>query len=124
MTVSDEDKLFADMWMKQKDLFLRFVSFVPLIEIAILASWFPLARDKREILAQTILLGGAVVMVAATVMMWRIIQYVSYFRSKLDRFLVGMPDTLFTSRRVGLTIPLLCIITNIVLALATTHLFD
>lgn len=76
LSISEEEKIYADMWMKQKDLFLRFVSFVPLIEIAILASWFALTRDGRPFAAQLLMIGGAFVMGAAWLMMWRIVQYV------------------------------------------------
>jgi hypothetical protein len=39
MTVSDEDRLFADLWIRQSDLFLKLAALVPVLEIAVLAGW-------------------------------------------------------------------------------------
>ena len=101
MAVTDEDKLFADMWMKQKEIFFRYISFIPVVEIAVLASWFGLIKDRRSGLAQITLVCGAFVMLIASVMIWRSTQYVSYFRNKISHLFSEMSTPTINTRRIA-----------------------
>ncbi len=121
MPISDEDKLFAELWKEQSKILLQATSFIPLIQIAIMAAWYTLLKDQQISLAQIVALGGAVVMLLATIYMIRTVQYVGYFRSKidgLDGLLSGMPRTVWglTGRFACLSPPILFIPLNLFLA--------
>jgi len=85
--MSEDEKLYVDLWVKQSDLFLKLVALVPVVELAIVASWYTLMKDGNSTPAQWVAALGALVMAAATIILWRTTQYIGHFRSQISRLL-------------------------------------
>ena len=116
MPISDEDKFFADLWVKQYDIFFRIVSLVPLGELAILAGWYTLMKDGHTRLAQGMAMLGAFVMIVAWASLRRTTRYIRYFRKKLEPLLEGAPPVSIKGRWIGTLLPIAFTLLNLVLA--------
>ncbi len=114
--VSDQDKLFADLWMKQSDLFLKLAALIPVLELAILAGWYGLMRDDQPELARWAALLGTFVMLVALVILWRASLRIRHFRDKLGELLAGLPRSTLTGRGTAICLPAVCAIVNIILS--------
>jgi len=113
--MSEDEKLYVDLWVKQSDLFLKLVALVPVVELAIVASWYTLMKDGNSTPAQWVAALGALVMAAATIILWRTTQYIGHFRSQISRLLPASQHGI-TGRSVGLFLPALCVAINMFLA--------
>jgi hypothetical protein len=124
MEFMDWEKLLSDLWMRQTDVFLKLVSLMPVIELGILAGWYALIKDDKDVLALIAALLGVIVMLIAWAYLYRATVYIEYFKNE-SFILRDVPErTLFrsraTGRTAGLSIPALCAGVNLLLALAST----
>lgn len=113
--VSEDEKLFADLWMKQIDLFLRIVAVIPIAEFGLLVGWYKLISDGQSALARMAALLGVVVMLMIWAILHRTVRYIRYFRSKIES-LAGGPSPTLVSRWIGTYLPVICVIVNVILA--------
>jgi hypothetical protein len=120
--VTDKDKLFADLWMRQTDIFLKLVSLMPVIELGILAGWYKLISDGMNVLALLAAVVGVIVMLIAFLYLYRATVYIEYFLDQVP--LLRAPPTIrfgrkLTGRIAGLSVPVLCAGVNLLLAFAS-----
>ncbi|QWG14477.1 hypothetical protein KMZ29_07355 [Bradyrhizobium sediminis] len=115
---ADEDKLYADLWVKQSDLFLKLVALVPVAELGITASWYSLMTAGHPRTAHWAAFIGVLVMSAACVILLRTTQYIGHFRAKIAHLLPEKSQGKLTGRNVGLFLPVLCGLINLVLIFA------
>jgi hypothetical protein len=114
--MSEDDKLYADLWVKQSDLFLKLVALVPVVELGITASCYTLMNASHPKTAQWVAVVGVLVMGAAFIILRRTTDYIGHFRNKITHLLPVVTESQLTGRKVGLFLPGLCIIINLVLA--------
>jgi hypothetical protein len=115
----DDEKLYADLWMKLSDQFWKHVALLPAIQLGVFASWYTLLSQNELILAICSLLFGAVVMGVAGALLFRTTQYITFFRRKISRYMEEMPEPWLRGRNIGIVIPALCFAANLVLAAAS-----
>lgn len=116
MTINGEDKIYADLWVKQSDLFLKLVALIPAVELGIAAGWYALQKDQQPHLARFVGIIGAIVMAASVVIFYRTAIYIGHFREKIGNLLPSIWPSGITGRLVGILIPALCLAINILLA--------
>jgi hypothetical protein len=121
MNQDDELRFYTDLWVKQSDLFLKLLALDPLLELAILASWYSLMKDGQLAFAQYSAGFGAVVLIGATVILYRTARYIGHFREKIQASL-PLLNTVLTGRNVAIVIPFLCIVGNLYLATGRVQL--
>jgi divalent metal cation (Fe/Co/Zn/Cd) transporter len=114
--VSEETKLFTDMWLRQSDLFLKLAALVPVLEITILAGWYALIKDDQPVLAIGIAWLGAIVMALALLILWRAGRRVLHFRLKIGELLTGLPRAVVTGRWTAVALPAVGLAVNLSLA--------
>lgn len=95
MALADEEKLLADLWMRQTDLFLKLVSLMPAIELGILAGWYNLMKDDRNVLALLAAVLGVIVMLIAWTYLYRATVYIAYFQDQVP--MLRVPKTTLTT---------------------------
>jgi len=110
--LSDRQKLFADLWIKQSELFSKIVATLPLVESGILASWYAL-RNQPD-LAQYVAILGAIVMGVAGIILWRTTAYIRHFRREIAFMLPT--EKVINVRLLGILLTILCVGVNAVLA--------
>ena len=113
--LSEEDKLYAELWSKQSDIFLKLVTLIPVAELAITASWYALMGAGHPRTAHWVAVIGVLVMGAAFVFLRSTAEYISHFRSKISRLLPYQTQKSLTGRYVGLFLPALCGLINFIL---------
>jgi hypothetical protein len=105
-----EEEFFADLWMRQSDILLKATSFMPVVELAVLAAWYGLVKDRQILMARFVAIAGAAVMVLASIYMGRTVQYVSFFRKKMGSLMKAAPKGWFgLGRYACLAVPVFCI---------------
>ncbi|HWD27597.1 MAG TPA: hypothetical protein VG387_10560 [Rhizomicrobium sp.] len=62
MGITEDEKFFADLWMRQGELVWWAMGLIPTIEAAVLAAWYVLHKEESPDLAICVALIGIVVM--------------------------------------------------------------
>ena len=119
---TDDEKFFADLWIKHAELFLKVVAFVPVIQLGIMAGWYALMKDEEPVLARSLAGFGVLVMLVASFILNRTSWYVWHFRQRLETLLAGNPHNPIRGKWLGLSLPLLCVLVNLVLAMGLVSL--
>ena len=90
--LGDEEKLLADLWMRQTDIFLKTLTLMPAIELGILAGWYVLVNDHRHYVLinehrySTAILAaifGALIMLLAFTYLYRAQVYIGHFHDRV-----------------------------------------
>jgi hypothetical protein len=97
----DDEKLYADLWMKLSDQFWKHVSLLPVVQLAVLASWYTMLKDLHLCLALGSLAFGAIVMAVGFALLYRTTEYIRHFRNKIARHLAGVPEPWFKGERLA-----------------------